>query len=237
MNVLVTAGNTQTPIDKVRCITNIFTGRTGANLALEAWRRGHRVHLLTSHPEVVSELAVRLEQFPDSRWSVSAYQTFDQLHALLETQIRGHAFDAILHTAAISDYRSAGIYSPATETAFDHVSGKIHGRFVDRAAGKIKSDVPELWIRLTRTPKLVDLFREPWGFRGILVKFKLEVGKTVPELEAIAEPSRLQSRADFMVINTLEGAAEWALIGPLAGKYEHVPRGELSRRVLDVIEA
>ena len=41
MNLLITAGNTQTPIDRVRCITNIFTGRTGAQVALEAHRRGH----------------------------------------------------------------------------------------------------------------------------------------------------------------------------------------------------
>ncbi|MFO0803298.1 MAG: phosphopantothenoylcysteine decarboxylase [Gemmataceae bacterium] len=29
MKVLVTAGNTQSPLDRVRCITNIFSGRTG----------------------------------------------------------------------------------------------------------------------------------------------------------------------------------------------------------------
>ena len=43
MNILVTAGNTQVFIDQVRCITNIFTGRTGAAIAVEAYRRGHSV--------------------------------------------------------------------------------------------------------------------------------------------------------------------------------------------------
>ena len=60
MNILVTAGNTQTPLDRVRCITNIFSGRTGARIAAEAAARGHRVTLLTSHPEV-------LEGEPSSR--------------------------------------------------------------------------------------------------------------------------------------------------------------------------
>ena len=50
MKILVTAGNTQTPIDRVRCITNIFSGKTGAQIALEAHRHGHSVVLLTSHP-------------------------------------------------------------------------------------------------------------------------------------------------------------------------------------------
>ena len=34
MNILVTAGNTIVPIDRVRCITNVFTGRTGTAIAL-----------------------------------------------------------------------------------------------------------------------------------------------------------------------------------------------------------
>ena len=56
MNVLVTAGNTQTPVDRVRVITNIFTGRTGATIAAAAFDRGHRVTLLTSHPKVLTDI-------------------------------------------------------------------------------------------------------------------------------------------------------------------------------------
>lgn len=56
MNLLVTAGNTQTLIDKVRCITNIFSGRTGSQIASHAYDRGHNVTLLTSHPNVLNEL-------------------------------------------------------------------------------------------------------------------------------------------------------------------------------------
>ncbi len=54
MNVLVTAGNTLVPIDQVRCISNVFTGKTGAAIALCAHGRGHRVTLITSHPEAVA---------------------------------------------------------------------------------------------------------------------------------------------------------------------------------------
>ncbi len=234
MNLLVTAGNTQTPIDKVRCITNIFTGKTGTSIALEAWRRGHNVRLLTSHPGVVPELAAGLSGFPDSTWNVESYRTFDDLHRLLETHVRGR-FDAIVHCAAVSDYRPVGIFSPDAATRFDPIGGSIHGHFVDRAAGKVKSDEPELWLRLARAPKLVDLFREPWGFIGTLVKFKLEVDTSDGELEATAERSRLQSRADVMVANTLDGAAEWALIGPVAGRYVKVPRAQLAGRVIDII--
>ncbi len=236
MNLLVTAGNTQTPIDKVRCLTNIFTGKTGTSLALEAWRRGHTVRLLTSNPAVVADLAADVPGFPDNRWSLESYRTFDDLHRLLEAHVRGGRYDAIVHSAAVSDYHAAGIYAADSRTRFEPMSGRIEGHFVDRAAGKIKSDEPELWLRLTRAPKLVDLFRDPWGFAGTLVKFKLEVDKTDAELEGIAERSRVQSRADVMVANTLEGAADWALLGPIEGRYPRVSRDQLASRVLDVVE-
>ena len=113
MRILVTAGNTQAPIDRVRCITNIFTGRTGASIALEAYRRGHDVTLLTSHPEVIDATD------PDpSRWHCLAYRTFDDLAAMMEKQIKGDKLDAIIHCAAVSDYLVNGIYAPAPGTEF-----------------------------------------------------------------------------------------------------------------------
>ena len=114
---------------------------------------------------------------------------------------------------------------------------KWHGnRFMlDRAAGKIKSDEPELWLRLVLAPKLVDKIRCDWSFRGILVKFKLEVEISDADLLAIAESSRRHSAADWMVANTLEGTADWALLGNAAG-YKKVTRHELAGALLDAIE-
>ena len=51
MKVLVTAGATMSPIDKVRAITNIFKGRTGTAIAKYfAKSRRHDVTLITSSP-------------------------------------------------------------------------------------------------------------------------------------------------------------------------------------------
>src|SRR5437660_997588 len=118
MNILVTAGNTQTPIDRVRCITNIFTGRTGTGIALEAQRRGHRVTLLTSQPDVVAQLKGAGQQL-DEGWEVRPYRTFAELHEVLADRVRRPGLDALIHSAAVSDYETAGIYAPAQHTAFD----------------------------------------------------------------------------------------------------------------------
>lgn len=232
MNILVTAGNTQTPIDRVRCLTNIFTGRTGAHIALEAQARGHDVTLLTSHPEVIQE----------PRLSLARYQTFEELQTLMENRVRSQPPDAIIHSAAVSDYQSGGIFAPVPGTRFEPADGSWQVQpgtvpgLVDRAAGKVKSDEPELWLRLVRTVKLVDCLRRDWGFRGVLVKFKLEVGIDEQQLREVAERSRCQSQADLMVANTLEGKHSWALIGPVNGQYEQVSRDELAGRVLTLVE-
>jgi phosphopantothenoylcysteine synthetase/decarboxylase len=236
MNILVTAGNTLVPIDRVRVLTNIFTGRTGASIALHAWERGHTVTLLTSHPGTVAELG---DAAPVERWLLCPYRTFEDLRQKMAERIPGK-LDAIIHTAAVSDYLAAGVYAPAPGTHFDTEEGRWQAdgapALIDRAAGKVKSDEPELWLRLVRAPKLIDQVRQPWGFRGLLVKFKLEVGLDDERLLAVAEQSRSHSGADLMVANTLESAARYAFLGPLEGKYPCIERHELALRLLDALE-
>jgi phosphopantothenoylcysteine synthetase/decarboxylase len=149
-------------------------------------------------------------------------------------------YDAVIHSAAVSDYRVAGVYSPAAGTSFRPSAHTWEGnppQMEDRAAGKVKSDQPELWLRMVQSPKLIDHVRRDWAFKGVLVKFKLEVGIGEDELLRIAEPSRQQSAADLMVANTL-GMAEhfWAYLGPIDGKYQRLLREDLASRLLDEVE-
>ena len=235
MHILVTAGNTQAPIDRVRCITNIFTGRTGAAVALRAWERGHTVTLLTSHPETVTDL--RAGRQPGERWELSRYRTYDDLRHLMAEGVSRGQFGVVIHCAAVSDYLADGVFGAAEGTAFDPATGRWSVRTTSRLVdGKIKSDAPELWLRLVRAPKLIDRVRPDWRFRGILVKFKLEVGIDEARLLDIAERSRRQSSADLMVANTLEGAAEWAYVGPTEGAYQRTARGDLAARVIGAVE-
>src|SRR5450755_1249302 len=144
MNLLVTAGNTLAPVDRVRGLTNVFTGRTGAAVALHAHARGCRVVLLTSRPEAVAAMHPD-SRGPSERWTLIRYSTFDDLQNLMAWHIRTGGFDAVIHSAAVSDYLCAGVYAPAEGTCFfpeDRAwSGPTEGRpaLTDRAAGKVKS--------------------------------------------------------------------------------------------------
>src|SRR5437870_2035351 len=110
MNILVTAGNTVVAIDRVRCITNIFTGRTGTTIALHCHERGHHVTLLSSHPELVAML--RGDDGARPSWNVDSYHTFPELRERLSASLLTGQFDVLIHCAAVSDYEAAGIYAP-----------------------------------------------------------------------------------------------------------------------------
>jgi phosphopantothenate---cysteine ligase (CTP) len=236
MKLTVTAGNTYTPIDQVRGITNIFTGRTGTAIARHACGRGHQVRLLTSHPELIADGGASQKEL-----AIRAYRMFGELEQLMKESLQGGC-DALIHSAAVSDYQAAGIYAPAPDTRFQPEQRAWLSRggqpavLVDRAAAKVKSTEPELWLRLVRTPKLIDKVRKDWGFQGILVKFKLEAGVTEAELLALAESSRLQSQADLLVANALEGRQHWAILGPTHGAYARIARAELADRLLEAVE-
>jgi phosphopantothenate---cysteine ligase (CTP) len=224
MNILVTAGNTQAPLDRVRCITNIFTGQTGGRIAAAAYNRGHAVTLLTSHPEVMAEIPLGRTLDP-RQWRLVTYRTFDELEDLMSAEIGSGRYGAVIHSAAVSDFLVAGIFS------------SIDGTLLDVQAGKIKSTHGELWIKMTAAPKLVDRIRADWKFDGILVKFKLEVGISETELLAIAEKSRVHSHADLMVANTLEGKEIWALLGAGENGYTRVTRAEMTEMIVHRVES
>jgi phosphopantothenate-cysteine ligase/phosphopantothenoylcysteine decarboxylase/phosphopantothenate--cysteine ligase len=241
VNILVTAGNTLVPIDRVRCITNIFTGRTGTQIALESNKRGHEVTLLTSQPETLEKL-LEGSRLVGHRWAMRSYRLFGELQELLRLHLTSGRFDALIHSAAVSDYQAAGVYAPAADTRFHPEDGHWQSlsrgpaALVDRAAEKVKSNEPELWLRLARTPKLIDSVRTDWNFHGVLVKFKLEAGVDEEQLLQIAERSRRQSAADLLVANTLEGRTTWALLGPIGASYQRVARPELASQLLDAVE-
>jgi phosphopantothenate---cysteine ligase (CTP) len=222
VKILVTAGNTQTPVDRVRCMTNVFSGKTGTTIATTAFARGHDVTLFTSHPELVDPA---VHSTPRASWTVRPYRTFDQLETLMAGSIPGGVFDAIVHAAAVSDYAVAGVFARNPDEEMHPVE----------TAGKLKGSYPEVWLRLIPTPKLVDKVRSEWKFRGRLVKFKLEVGVADADLLTIAETSRRYSGADLMVANTLEGMHEWALVG--AGDYVRVRRADLAAELLTRLES
>jgi phosphopantothenoylcysteine decarboxylase/phosphopantothenate--cysteine ligase len=171
--VLVTAGPTWTAVDRVRVITSIFSGETGLRFARHFKDLGAQVTLLMGPGRA---------KFLTEDWTamnIKQFFYYDDLADMLEEELEQNHFDIIIHSSAVSDYKTA-----------------------NAGSGKIPSG-KNLSLDFEPTAKLVDRIHtaSPDSF---LVKFKLQVGLTPEELFEIAFNSLKSTGADLIVANDLD---------------------------------
>lgn len=94
--VLITAGPTWVPIDRVRVISNIATGATGILLAEKLQKLGARVTLLLGPVETCCL---------DKRIRLIHFRFFDELKRVMATELSPGKYDIVIHSAAVADYR------------------------------------------------------------------------------------------------------------------------------------
>lgn len=231
MRVLVTAGNTMVMIDRVRGISNIFHGKTGHMIADQMRDAGHEVTLLTSSPHLVSSHLLS-DALAEGTLTIIAYKTYDELFTKMEYAVKNGRFDLIIHSAAVSDYKVADAYIPCDANESPHFGpGRLLIKLLQKV-GKISSSHKRLFLELIPTEKIVDKIRRDWGFRGVLVKFKLQDGIEDKELIDIARKSRAQSDANMIVANCLESAKERAYVIGTDDVPHQVTREEIGKAIL-----
>ena len=225
-HVLITAGNTREKIDCVRWWSNIFTGQTGLDIALAVSTLAD-VTLLTSNAEHLRALEATKA---DNGITSAYFESHTDLMKLTAAQLAEQPFDAVFMTAAVSDYTPDGAYSIIMREKADEPNREVW--VVEKAQKlKISSAHESLAVAGKPTVKIIDQFRDVWKYKGLLFKFKLEVGLNEDELIAVAQASRKHSLADVIVANTLEmvhGPEPSALIID-EHRTQRVPRGQLAR--------
>lgn len=210
MRLLITSGGTREPIDDVRYVGNVATGSTGASLATEAVRRFHTVFLLSGAGSVSPPQWVH-----DTGLLVP--RTFTTTASLMAAarQICATGIDAVVATAAVADF-----------VPVQH-------------AGKYSSHEPEMVVRMTRAPKVIDQMRG-WLPEAMLVAFKLETGVSDSELAARARRTMDRAGADYIVANDLRGAGEddhpASILGPNGLALPVAKRSQLATTLLDLLE-
>ncbi|HZZ42592.1 MAG TPA: phosphopantothenoylcysteine decarboxylase [Tepidisphaeraceae bacterium] len=230
MRCLVTAGNTRERIDSVRDWGNIFTGNTGLSIA-QSLAHIATVDLLTSNRQHIT----LLESTPSIH--ASPFTTHQELVGSLDALLARTQYNAIFMTAAVSDYKPVSTYAVLSRTP--HADAQQETWQVQNVQqGKIKSTHKEIAILGQPTEKIIDLFRPRWHHKGLLIKFKLEVGISKDELLKIADASRRASQADYLVANTLEmvegGNAGAYLLSDSAAP-EWIPRTQLAARMCEIV--
>lgn len=138
MHVLVTAGPTREYLDDVRFFSNPSTGAMGFACAAAAARAGHRVTLVTG-PSAL----------PDPR-NVKVVRVVSALEMRAAAMKAFGGADAVIATAAVSDYRPAR-----------------------RVKGKIKKGPARMAVSLVRTPDILGEMGRRKGDR-VLIGFALE---------------------------------------------------------------
>ena len=167
--LLVTAGSTWVPIDDVRVITNIFRGSIGFTVAELAAAAGADVTLLLG-----PSFNITSTKLPDNL-HIIRFKYFDELDLLITQKLNTNKFNAVIHSAAVSDFKLA-----------------------NKHVGKVKSETSKLVLELIPTKKIVDYIKNI-SPNTYLIKFKLEVGVTPEQLKDIALTSMKKSNADLIV--------------------------------------
>lgn len=144
MRILITSGATREPIDAVRYFSNISTGTTGAMLTDCLREAGHEVHLLHGQGAVLPASGVL---------GCQEFSSTADLAERLKGYLRSGGYDAVVHSAAVADYRPETVYG-----------------------GKLGSDEAELTVRLEPTPKLLSQLKGWAGGELGVVGFKLTSG-------------------------------------------------------------
>ena len=99
-SVLITSGGTQEHIDAVRVFTNISTGHTASEIANQFQLLGWDVTYLYGENSLL----------PKKSYKNIPFSSALNLNNLLKKHLSTHHFDAIIHLAAISDYKPISIY-------------------------------------------------------------------------------------------------------------------------------
>ena len=178
--VLITAGGTREPIDSVRYIGNMSSGRTASLLADELTDAGHRVTWLGAENAVTPSRACAMPRFC----------SFDDLALQLQTLLAASEFDVVIHAAAVSDFSVASVLTQ-------------EGEPLDSPTRKLSSGT-DLLIRLKANPKLLDRIRSWSKNPGIrVIGFKLTDTEDLQKRYVAVKKQFDDSRVDAVVHNDL----------------------------------
>lgn len=194
LNIFITSGGTRIPIDPVRSITNMSTGRFGSEIAKSFLRRKHNVLYLGSkhgnHPfKFVSEN--NIYEYEHERWlnhvdfikehyeflDLIKYDTFQEYYDYVEAYSRMYSADITILAAAVSDYD--------TDYRYEKISSR---------------HTPDIALR--PLPKAIKLIKNnSIGNNPFLVGFKLESYNKLLNAMGV---SMMENNCDMIVGNDID---------------------------------
>ncbi|MCS7063035.1 MAG: phosphopantothenoylcysteine synthase [Methylacidiphilales bacterium] len=177
MKILITTGPSAVPIDEMRVLTNISSGQTGTALSHYFSQRGHEVICLRGK-------GARAE-LPPKGVLTQEFKDNDHLLELLKDLSMRFSADAILHSAALSDF------------VLDYITDAEGRRIV---AKKIPSRINGIRLVLKPAPKILPQLPHLWPSARI-VGWKYELDGDHDSAVAAAIQQVRDSQTHFVVVN------------------------------------
>jgi len=233
MNVVVAAGATVAPVDRVRRLTNLSTGGTAARIAESCLEQGASVHYI--HTPGALEPYQRKAMFQlDAADPQAEHRRLDTLRQEF-LAVRDRLIRIPLGEGTVPEYQETlrrTITGQAIDIAILPIA--VADYLPEPSPGKIPSHQDELMIRCRRAPKVIAQVRD-WSPAIFLVGFKLLWNASREELARIALEACRINRADLTVANDLalhqDGRRELILARP--GKpVEIIPPGDQALALL-----
>jgi phosphopantothenoylcysteine decarboxylase/phosphopantothenate--cysteine ligase len=177
MKVIVTCGPSYEPIDEVRRLTNFSTGELGVHLSNQLAHAGFEVFCLKGSGATFPG--------PGEQCHLSQFNTNDDLLALLAQTSVAHEIAAVLHVAALCDYKVRRVEDD-------------QGRSCD--SPKIASRSGALTISLEPATKVISQLRRLFP-ESILIGWKYELAGARQEALIKAVRQIEENHTDGCVLN------------------------------------
>lgn len=215
-NIIIDAGPTNERIDAVMKITNMSTGALGsivADVVLDKF--GDEIENLFY---ISTKLSYKPRVQSDKIKFLQVESTDDLLNTL-ESLFTNYKIDAIVHSAAVGDYkgryviRAEDIIEEIISSNFSNLSTdeqreKLLNIFKNPSAvcnddTKISSYEENLMVMLDLTPKVISKIKE-FSPNTMLIGFKLLEGVSEDELYEVASKLLKKNKADYIIANLLD---------------------------------
>lgn len=204
MNILITGGPTNEPIDEVMKITNMSSGSTAVKLASALKARGAEIKLVLNNSVPCSLDDVKI---------IRVETTLDMLNAL--RQASKDQVEAVIHTAAVGDYRAD--FSFLMEDMADEIFRKIDTvktpddilKILTNPDCKLGSDTKissyqeNLTVKLALTEKIISHLRG-WYQDSLIIGCKLLYDVSKEALYEAAHKLVIKNNVDYILANDLK---------------------------------
>jgi phosphopantothenate-cysteine ligase len=235
MNVVVTGGGTLAPIDDVRAIANVSSGRFAARITEACLQRGATVwHIHTLAAQVPFHRQARFElDAPDLDAELARLQSLQKTYRRHRERLHLRP----LKLGTVAEYSTA-LFSVLASRSIDiaFLAMAASDYVPEPLPGKIDSTAPELAIRCRPAPKVIRNVRD-WAPQVYLAGFKLLSGSDEPTLIREAEAACVANRADLTVANDLQtvlaGRHRIHLVRPGQPVESYGPDDDIAAKLVD----